>query len=125
MTTEAEQLNELQQRLIRAWVEQDRETVNAILSDDWTVIDPTGRVLTKAQVMEEGFASGTRKIESGAIDDVRVRLFGETAVVTGRTIARGSYQGASVSVRLRFTDVCVKRGDGWQVVASQATLIAA
>ena len=124
MTQESDQLNELQQRLIRAWVEHDRDTVDAILSDDWTVIDPTGRVLTKAQVMEEGFESGTRKIESGAIDEVKVRLFNDVAVVTGRTIAQGSYEGTSVSVKLRFTDVCVRRGDGWQVVASQATLIA-
>jgi ketosteroid isomerase-like protein len=124
MTNESEQLNELQQRLIRAWVESDRETVNAILADDWTVIDPAGRVLTKAQVLEEGFESGTRKIESGTIDEVRVRLLGEVAVVTGRTQAVGSYQGNTVAVKLRFTDVCVKRGEGWQVVASQATLIA-
>lgn len=124
MRQDADELNELQQRLIRAWVELDRETIDAILSDDWTVIDPAGRVLTKAQVIAEGFESGTRKIESGAIDEVKVRLFNDVAVVTGRTIAQGSYEGTSVSVNLRFTDVCVKRGNGWQVVASQATLIA-
>lgn len=124
MMKEFDELNQLEQRLIKAWVEHDRETVNAILSDDWTVIDPMGRVLTKAQVLDEGFESGVRKIESGAIDDVKVRLFNEVAVVTGRTIAEGSYQGTNVSVKLRFTDVCVKRGDDWQVVASQATLIA-
>lgn len=121
---EFDELNQLEQRLIKAWVEQDRKTVDAILSDDWAVIDPTGRVLTKAQVMEEGFESGVRKIESGVIDDVKVRLFNDVAVVTGRTLAEGSYQGTNVSVKLRFTDVCVKRNDDWQVVASQATLIA-
>jgi ketosteroid isomerase-like protein len=124
MTEATEQLNQLQQRLIKAWVENDREAVNAILSDDWTVIDATGRVLTKAQVIEEGFVSGTRKIESGTIDDVKIRLFGDVAVVTGRTLATGNYQGVSVSAKLRFTDVCIKRAGGWQVVASQATLIA-
>src|ERR1044071_58774 len=121
---EFDELNQLEQRLIKAWVELDRETINSILADDWAVIDPAGRVLTKAQVPEECFESGVRKIESGAIDDVKVRLFGEVAVVTGRTIAEGSYQGANVSEKLRFTDVCVKRGDDWQVVTSQATLIA-
>jgi ketosteroid isomerase-like protein len=123
MTKEVAELNELEQRLIKAWVEQDRETVEMILSDDWTVIDPMGRVLTKAQVIAEGFESGTRRIESGAIDKVEVKLFGEVAIVRGRTVATGSYQGTSVSVKLRFTDVCVKRGEDWQVVASQATLI--
>ena len=124
MTEPEDQLNQLEQRLIRAWLDNDRETVNAILADDWTVIDPRGRVLTKAQVMDEGFESGTRKIEAGTIDEVKVRTFGDFAVVTGRTAAAGSYQGTNFSVTLRFTDVFVKRGANWQAVASQGTLIA-
>jgi ketosteroid isomerase-like protein len=124
MTEQEDHLYQLEQRIIRAWLDNDRETINAILADDWTVIDPSGRVLTKAQVMEEAFESGTRKIESGTIDEVKVRTFGEFAVVTGRTTAAGNYQGNSFSVTLRFTDVCVKRGADWQVVASQGTLIA-
>ena len=124
MTEQEDQLNQLEQRLIRAWLDNDRETVNAILADDSTVIDPSGRVLTKAQVMEEAFESRTRKIEAGTIDEVKVRTFGDFAVVTGKTTAAGSYRGTSLSVTLRFTDVCVKRGSDWQVVASQATLIA-
>lgn len=51
MTEQEDQLNQLEQRIIRAGPDNDRETVNAILADDWTVIDPSGRVLTKAQVM--------------------------------------------------------------------------
>jgi ketosteroid isomerase-like protein len=117
------ELNELEQRLVRAWIDRDRETIEAILSDDWAVIDPGGRLLTKAQVMKEAFESGEREIEAGQIDDVRVRTFGEVAVVTGKTSATGTYKGMRATVKLRFTDVCVRRGDGWQVVASQATLL--
>lgn len=126
MSTQAKdiaELEQIQQRLIKAWVSKDRETINALLADDWAVTDPVGRVLTKAQVMAE-LDSGERKLESGAIDDVNVRLFGNVAVVTGRTTATGSYQGNSVSVKLRFTDVFVKRSGRWNAVASQATLIA-
>lgn len=122
MTGASEQLNELQQRLIRAWLDNDSDAVNAILDDDWSVIDPSGNVVKKAQVMEE-LKSGQRKIEAGKIDEVRVRDFGDFAVVTGRTFAAGSYYGTNFSVKLRFTDVCVKRGEDWQVVASHATLI--
>lgn len=124
MTQDAEQLNQLEQRLIRAWTEQDRDTIDEILADDWSVIDPGGRVLTKAQVMAEAFDSGTRNVESGTIDEVEVRLFGNLAVVTGRTHAAGSYQGKHFSVQLRFTDVCEKQAGHWRVVASQGTLIA-
>ena len=121
MTTEDE-LNELEQRLIRAWIEQDRDAVDAVLDDDWSVIDPSGQIIGKAQVLRE-LESGQRKIESGAIDEVKIRAYGDFAVVTGRTTAGGNYEGSSFSVQLRFTDVCVKRGENWQVVASQATLI--
>lgn len=122
MTEHEIQLNELEQRLVRAWIENDWEAINLLLDDDWSVIDPAGRVLNKAQVLEEA-KSGERKLLTGTIDEVKVKEFGEVAVVTGRTTAVGSYQGSSISVRLRFTDVCVKRGDDWQVVASQGTLI--
>ena len=122
MNTAEAELNELEQRLIRAWVEQDRESVEAVLDDDWSVIDPSGQVIGKAQVLRE-LESGDRRLESGAIDEVKVRVFGDFAVVTGRTTAAGNYEGNHFSVQLRFTDVCVKRGEKWQVVASQATLI--
>ncbi|MBD0372403.1 MAG: nuclear transport factor 2 family protein [Pyrinomonadaceae bacterium] len=123
MTEHEIQLNQLEQRLVRAWIESDWETIDAILDDDWSVIDPAGRVLNKQQVLNEA-QSGERKIDTGTIDEVKVKEFENVAIVTGRTTAVGSYQGSSFSVRLRFTDVCVRRGDAWQVVASQGTLIA-
>ena len=116
------ELKEIQQRLIKAWVSRDRATIDALLNDDWRVTDPAGQVLTKAQVMKE-LDSGDRKLESGSIDDVDVRLYGNVAVVTGRTEATGSYQGNKATVRLRFTDVFVKRKGTWRAVASQATVL--
>ena len=117
------ELKEIQQRLIKAWVNKDRETIDALLAPDWRVTDPAGNVLTKAQVMKE-LDSGDRKLESGAIYDVDVRLYGNVAVVTGRSEATGSYQGNKASVKLRFTDVFVKRSGRWRAVASHATVIA-
>ncbi len=55
------------------------------------------------------------------IDEVNVRLLGNVAVVTGRTVAAGS---DGTTVALRFTDVIAKRGGKWQIVASQGTRIA-
>lgn len=121
-TKDVVELKAIQQRLIEAWVKQDRATIDSLLADDWRVTDPTGHVLSNAQVMKE-LDSGDRKLESGAIDDVEVRLFGNVAVVTGRTQATGSYQGHKVSVTLRFTDVFVKRRGAWRAVASQGTMV--
>ena len=87
------------------------------------MIDLTGRVLTKAQVMQE-LGSGARRIESGSVDDLKVRVFGDVAVVTGRSVLAGSYQGKRASVVQRFTDIFVKRDGRWQAIASQGTQIA-
>ena len=120
----AEELRAIEQRLAAAWVGGDREFIDRVLADDWSVTDAAGRVLDKRQVMREAFESKDRQVESLQIDDVRVRTFGGCAVVTGRTRAAGRYRGDAVSVTLRFTDVFVWRGGRWQVVASQATQLA-
>lgn len=119
----AKELRAIEQKLAAAWVEGDREYINRILADDWSVTDAAGRVLAKQQVMREAFESADRRIESLQIDDVQVRVFDKCAVVTGRTRARGSYKGSSMSVTLRFTDVFVRRAGRWQVVSSHATQI--
>lgn len=118
-----EHLRDIEHRLAVAWVEGDRSVIEKVLADDWSVIDLTGRVLTRADVLEEAFATKDRKIVSMHIDDLSVRPFGEWAIVTGRTHATGEYQGEAAEVTLRFTDVFAYRAGNWQVVASQATLI--
>jgi ketosteroid isomerase-like protein len=93
------------------------------LASDWSVIDLTGHVLTRVQVMQE-FGSGDRRIESGSVDDLNVRVFGEIAVVTGRSVLAGTYQGKRASVVQRFTDIFAMRDGRWQAVASQGTQVA-
>ena len=119
----AELLRVIEERLATAWVEGDRSFIEQILADDWSVTDLTGRVLKKAEVLEEAFGSKDRQVVSMQIDDISVRSFGDWAIVTGRTQAAGEYQGEVAEVTLRFTDVFAYRDGDWQVVASQATLI--
>lgn len=122
-TDVAEHLRRVEKRLAAAWVDGDRSTIEQTLADDWSVVDLTGRILSKADVLEEVFGSKDRKIVSMNIDDLSVRSFGDWAIVTGRTRAAGEYQGAVASVTLRFTDVFAYRDGNWQAVASRATLI--
>lgn len=123
-TDDAETIRSIEQRIAKAWVDSDRSTIDAILAPEWSVTDASGRVLTKEQVFHETFASTERRIDSMAIDDVRVRLFGDVAVATGRTRATGSYRGTASSVVLRFTDIFVRQDGRWRVVASHASLVA-
>ena len=113
----------LEERLAQAWVTGDRAFIEGLLADDWSVTDAAGQVLTRKQVLDETFASTDRRIESMAIDDLRVRPLGETAIVTGRTRATGSYKGQSATVVIRFTDVFTRRDGRWQIVASHASTV--
>ena len=118
-----ELLRNIEERLAAAWVEGDRLFIEQTLADDWSVTDLTGRVLKKAEVLEEAFGSKERKIVSMRIDEISVRPFDAWAIVTGRTNAAGEYQGEVAEVALRFTDVFANRNGVWQVVVSQGTLI--
>jgi ketosteroid isomerase-like protein len=112
---------ELEQRLARAWVQRDRAFIDHLLAADWSVTDASGAVLTKQQVLDQTFATTDRRIDTMTIDDVVVRIFGDTAIATGRTRAGGTYRGQSGTATLRFTDVFVWRGGRWVIVASHAS----
>jgi ketosteroid isomerase-like protein len=119
----ASAIGDLEQRLAQAWVAGDRPFIEGLLAEDWAVTDPSGRILTKQEVIEETFASAERRIATMTVDDLRIRMFEKVAVVTGRTRATGSYRGQTASVALRFTDVFHFRNGQWQIVASQGTII--
>jgi ketosteroid isomerase-like protein len=82
-----------------------------------------GRISTREEVRRE-FDSGGNRLLEGRVEDVKVRVFDDCAVVIGRTYARGEYKGHLYDVTLRFTDVFVRRDEGWQAVASHACRIA-
>src|SRR5687767_492851 len=116
------ELTAIEERLAAAWIARDQDFIESALSDEWSVIDPTGRVLTKAEVLREAF-TGERTITEGKIDQINVRDFGDWAIVTGRTRMSGSYKGEKMSVALRFTDVFIRTSGEWKCLASQGTFI--
>ena len=118
------EIRALEHQLAAAWVARDREFIGRLLASDWSVVDPSGRVLTKQQVLDESFASTDRRIDEMNIDEVKVRALGDVAVATGRTQATGSDRGQRGTAVLRFTDVFHHREGRWQIVASQGTTVA-
>ena len=124
MSDTVKAIEDIEQRLAKAWVDRDRAAIDNILAAEWSVTDGSGQVLTKQQVMQEIFGSTERRVDRMVVDDVKVRVYGDVAVVTGRTQATGSYRGASASVVLRFTDVFVRRDGSWQAVASHGSTVA-
>jgi ketosteroid isomerase-like protein len=114
---------EIRQREIRrfeAMVRGDISALDEILSEDLTYTHATGVFETKAEFITK-LKSGQTKYESFAPEDVLVRLYGTTGVVTGAARVKVQVKGEHLSFQLRFMDVYVKKGDRWQMVAWQAT----
>lgn len=121
MDTVAE-LKKIEDQLIASWVFGDPSFHEEILADDWKVIDPSGHVMTKAEMLAVSFV-GERDISFSEIDEVDVREYGDLAIVTGRTRVRGSIAGQDVDITLRFTDVFSRTSGRWQCHASQGTFV--
>ena len=117
-------LAELQQALAKAWVSADRATIERIIAHDWRSTSPDGQMRDRAGVLADVFETGLHRIHRVEIDDVNVRLFGDAAIVTGRTHGIGEVEGSTYDVVIRFTDTFVRRQGRWQAVASHASLLA-
>ena len=61
--------------------------------------------------------AGKFKIDHYSYDDVRIRIYGNTAVVTGQAITMGRHEDKEFKWNLRFTNVWVKREGRWRRVA--------
>jgi ketosteroid isomerase-like protein len=91
-------------------------------ADDVERIPPNGAIYTKAQILE-GFRTGKTKVESSEFSDIKIRVYGETAVATGIVRVKGTVIGAAVTGQNRWTRVFVKHGGTWQCVLYQNTPI--
>lgn len=107
----------------QADVKKDAATLNRIMADDWMGIDFEGTVMTKADVMRDLHSDATAT-ESTELREVKVRIFGNTGIVSGTDIEKSQYKGQDSSGAYIWTDVFVLRNGRWQAVSSQSTKLA-
>lgn len=110
------------QERIRAQITADTIALRRIYADDFLGIGPTGVVRNKAEVIAD-FTSHALTYQSITTAEVRVRVYGNTAVETGRSTMVGRDRGKAVPRDNRFTRVWVMTGGRWQLVANHYSLI--
>jgi hypothetical protein len=93
-----------------------------ILDDSYQHIHGTGLVENREEFLE-ALRSGARKYESIQLEDVKTRLFGECAVVTGKFTLKVSIKGKLMEGVNRFSFVVVQTRQGPKIVTFQATAI--
>ena len=92
-----------------------------LFADDYTYTPGNGNFMGRTEHMN--FTKlGTVVVKSLRSEDVRVRVYGNTAVVTGLWVSVDSRDGKEFAERrIRYILVYVKRGGHWQIVAEQRT----
>ncbi|MCH7652988.1 MAG: nuclear transport factor 2 family protein [Chloroflexi bacterium] len=114
------QIVELERERLRAMINADSEALNSILSDDLTYIHTTTREDSKKSLIDS-LASGRLSYKSMDTEGVRVRIYGDAAVVTGSAAIKVSSGGRLLEFSILFTDVYAKQEGRWQMVAWQST----
>jgi ketosteroid isomerase-like protein len=120
-TSEAEEeLLKLENAFAEAIADNDLEGIGRLVADDWIIIDPNGEIVDRARFFEV-IKSGSLTHEMMQSEDLRVRVYEDSAVVIAVTRTKGKFMGQEFSTRERATDVFVKRDGRWQCVLTHLT----
>ncbi|QJR09411.1 hypothetical protein DSM104443_00455 [Usitatibacter rugosus] len=106
----------------KAIVRKDRAAIEANMGEDFRQIDSAGNVETKRSFVDD-LVSPQLAIDPYVVEDFDVRLYGDTALLSGRTRMTGRYDGKPFSSHYRYIDIYVKRGGRWQIVSVQISKI--
>lgn len=96
--------------------------ISNLLADDYLGISADGTLETKADVLAKR-RSGHFKITELNLSDIKIRIYGATAVVTSKAEVAGTAGSKPIGGFFRYTRVYTKRGDQWKIVSFEASRI--
>jgi len=119
----------LEQQLLateREWddavVKRDAKALDRLLADDFRLIWIDGSVSNKAELIA-GVTNRKAAIDPFSTEDVEVRIYGDTAILTGRFKQTARVGTRSETNSFRYTDVYVRRKGQWRAVSAHASLL--
>ena len=111
---------EAERIICAAFEREDAAWLAEHLDPEFTLTDSRGAVTTRADEVAS-FGPGKVSYEVFRNRDSKVRFYGDTAVVNGVTVAKGKADATPFAGEFQFTDVYVRRGQEWIIVASHAS----
>jgi Domain of unknown function (DUF4440) len=112
-----QELMQLERDWCTASVKNDAALLGGIVADDVSDISRAGKLSGKAEMLA-GVKTG--KTSACEVDQMKVRVYGDAAVVTGRsTLTSSTFSGQAL-----WTDTFVKKNGKWLCVATQSTEVA-
>lgn len=108
----------------QAIVRKDRTAIVGNMAEDFRQIDGAGNVETLQSFVDD-LMSPALRIDPYTVEDLEVRLYGDVALLSGRTRMSGTYDGKPFRTHYRYIDVYVRRDGAWRIVSVQITRLPA
>lgn len=112
----------LQDQWAKARVEGNVSVLERIYAKEFWITSMNGSLVARSEDIGV-FASREMKPEIVADDEIKVAVYDDMAIVTGREHVKGTYKGMAGDFMLRFTNVYVRRDGRWQMVTHHSTEI--
>jgi ketosteroid isomerase-like protein len=115
-------LKAIEEQWEAASLKADVATLGSLLAETFISISADGHMQTKAEMLA-ALKSGEVKFEKSDVDELKVQLYGNAAVMTGRWTGKVVEKGTPSESTERFTDTFIKQNGQWKCVASHSSPI--
>ena len=115
--SDSEKVREMEMQLTEAYKHREVEVFAPMLDEDFVITFEDGSTYSKTGYLSYSVTTSTR-VEVVEMTDLKIRVHGNTAVVTGVYHERGEDKKGPYDYRDRFTDVWMKKGTKWLLIAS-------
>ena len=113
-------LKAIEEKWDTATLKGDTAALGSILADSYSQTTSEGKIRTKAEMIA-AMKSGEIKYQASKADDLKVQVYGDAAVVTGRWKGKFTEKGKAMDVTERFTDTFVRQNGQWRCVATHTS----
>jgi ketosteroid isomerase-like protein len=118
-----QQVARIENAMADALGKNDAAAFRALISDDWKIVLSDGSIVSADQIVKT-LKEGKLKFSAVSVEDLEVRLYGDTAIVIGVGRSKGEFEGQDFSDRDRFTDVFIRTDGKWRCVSSHSSDLA-
>jgi ketosteroid isomerase-like protein len=117
-------LKQLSDHWDKVIVAKDAAAIAANMAEDFRIIDRRGNIEGK-KAFVDGILDPKLTINPYTVEDFEVRLYGDTALLSGRSHMTGTYEGQPFASNYRYIDIYVRKGGVWKIVSVQITALPA
>ncbi len=115
--SDAGTIRSLELKWTESYKQHSIDMLSSLLAEDFVITVEDGSVYSKAGYISHT-ADAKVRVDIAEMSDLRVRVHGDTAVVTGAYHEKGESGGKAYEYHDRLTDVWMRVGGKWQVIAS-------